>query len=92
MLNPEPALRAARAIADEAMREFKHAHIDVELADPNDEIEADVFLWLDSDASEEDVQELWTWVRAACERAWRREDVKIVWRKKRNREGTLGRQ
>lgn len=85
----QEAVRIAKQIAGEAEREFKHARLEVEPVYPDEDIEVDAYLWLDSDASEEEVQELWSWVRDACEQAWRRHDVKIVWRMKRKRAGTL---
>jgi hypothetical protein len=85
----ERAMQIASRIARDTEREFKHARVEVEPADRNPDDEVDAYLWLESDAGGEDVEDLWAWVRFACTQAWENEDVRIVWRWKRNRAGTL---
>lgn len=85
----ERAVKLASQIARDTEREFKHARVEVEPAIPGADNEVDVYLWLESEAEGEDAADLWEWVRFACTQAWENEDVKIVWRWKRNRAGTL---
>jgi hypothetical protein len=85
-------MEIATRIAQDTEREFRSARVEVEEAalDPGGDGDADAYLWLESNAEgEEEAEELWDWVRFACSQAWEKDDVRIVWRWKRNRSGTL---
>jgi hypothetical protein len=88
-LASDRAIEIAERIAHDTEQEFKHARAEVELPTNGDEGEVDAYIWLETQAAGEDVEDLWSFVRFACTQAWENDDVRIVWRWKRNRAGTL---